>query len=105
MSNTVTKSGRAVNVTAMDSDFDFSADTGMGVSNLESIQFIPNASDDELIVRDGSATGPIIFQFKAIDGYDSAVKYFSGQKHNPYIKYSECSVASCTVIFLVSRGR
>ena len=78
--------GTSVEVNAIAADWDW------GVSGsvkdlrpkLAYIAFLPGANADELFVRDGSNTGPIIFQANCVD-LDEKVKYFHGGRKRPYI--------------------
>lgn len=88
---TVTKSGNVKNITVIDVDWDQGQ-----VYPLESIQFVPGAGGDCLVVKEGSASGAVIFYAKApatLDG-NMFVKYFNGQNHRPYIDFSDCTLSS-----------
>jgi len=98
----VVYSGSAVNVSGLAADWVFPR-----VGNyFDSLQFNPGAISDRLIVRDGSATGDIIFDSKAsLDGTPMA-RAFGGQFFKPYIKLSECVLsAGYLVIFIIDRSK
>ncbi len=43
---------------------------------IKSIQFNPSATGDIMVCREGSLTGPIIFECTCADIYDNKCKYF-----------------------------
>lgn len=94
MANTVSTTGYATNISAMDSNFIWST-TFLGQTHLKlnSIEFIPGATDDVLIVRNGGTTGAIIFKVKCENDYDQRIKYFHGTRYCPCILYSECTLS------------
>ena len=47
---------------------------------IESLEFKPTATDDLIIVKETSATGPRLFDVKAATAYDSKIKYFNTEK-------------------------
>ena len=59
---------------------------------IQSIQFIPGAAADKLMIRDGSTTGAILYYALApatLNG-DQFIKYFHGQNHKPVLVFAEC---------------
>ena len=109
MANTVTRYGPVLALTAMDSDWDW-LDTLSGSSylagmNVGSIQFKPGATDDVLIIRNGSLTGPPIVSWKAVDAYDYKVFYCHGTKLKPFIDYSECTLSSGHAVIITQWTR
>ena len=75
-------------VTAVPADTSTAYNMGTSFPNgvyLTSIQFVPSQAADVLVVRNGSATGPIIAKFYSVDG-GPQVKYFGGKRvFRPYI--------------------
>jgi len=72
---------------------------------LESIQFVPGATGDKLIVRDGATDGAIIYRCLApatLNG-DMFVKYFNGANHRPFILLSECTLSSGHMVIIERR--
>lgn len=65
------------------------------------ITYEPGAANDVLIVRDGSATGPIVFKVSASDTDDQKVLYLMGAKIQPVITVSQCTLSAGTTIVLV----
>ncbi len=51
---------------------------------IKSIQFNPSATGDKMVIREGSLTGPILFECTCADIYDNKCKYFdqTGPKRN-----------------------
>lgn len=101
MSNTVTTGKNTVTVVFDGSTaFDLCNTLGMttGGVRLSSIMFYPNAADDVAIVRDGSATGTIIWKFKDVAGSGGQAIFEGGKDCMPYVKGTE-GVASAMMIF------
>lgn len=96
--NTVATGGpysNVVTVTAMDSDYDAGS-----YRQLQSIQFNPGSDgSDVLIVRDGSATGSIIF--KSTDTSNASIEYYDGLRLQPYIDYSECTLTTGHLVKII----
>ena len=102
MADTVLKSGNVQSISAIDVDWDQGQ-----IYPLQSIQFVPGAAADVLVVKEGSASGPILAYFKAaataLDG-SVLVKYFlHGQNHRPYIDFSECTLSSGHMVIIERR--
>jgi len=88
MANTVTTEGHFIEVSAMDSDYDFGE-----FSRISSIQFNPGAAGDTLVVKNGSATGPKMFYAVCTGTDDQRIIYYFGTRCRPYIDYSECTLS------------
>ena len=102
MANTTTITGRFINIAfdnatdwLLSTEFPDSADVGLFV---KSITFIPNASDDKLVIRNGSITGTVIYSEKATGPYDTRIRNFGGACIKPYIESTDCSTASCVAV-------
>lgn len=87
MALTIASSGGIINVT-FDGATAWNSSLGTGLNiipgdgiRVKSIQMVPAATDDILIVRKDSATGEILASWKAADAYDSRIKYF----HNDHL--------------------
>ena len=77
MANTITKGKWIIDVvfdgaTALDMADHYEA----GLC-IESLEWKPAATDDILVVKETSATGPRLFDVNAASAYDSKVKYFN----------------------------
>lgn len=96
--NTVVTGGlysNVVNITTMATDYDAGT-----YRQLQSIQFNPGSDgSDVLIVRDGSATGAIIF--KSTDAINASIEYYEGIDLQPYIDYSECTFSTGHLIKII----
>ena len=92
MANTIVKKlPYSVQVTLNDVDFVWATQGDPEDENppLQSITFVPGANDDMLIVRDGSASGPIIFHGLCLNT-DEKIQYYYGSRKRIYIDESEC---------------
>jgi hypothetical protein len=106
--NTVNSTGgrQVLQVSAMDSDFNMVAQTGYtqyadGGVPIVVILFYPGAADDILVVKQQSASGPIITKLKSTDGEPRVMPLY-GSRVKPYIDYSECTLSSgAFVVFIV----
>lgn len=58
MANTVTRGGQFLTLSAIDTDFVWS-DLWATIPPILSIQFVPAAATDKLVLREGSLTGPV----------------------------------------------
>ena len=60
---------------------------------ITSIEFVPSAANDVLVVRHGSASGVVIAAFKSIDGGPQII-YFDGKRvFRPYILYTDNTIS------------
>ena len=80
MANTIVLSGGIISLTAIDTDWLFSATVGLtGRINVHSIELVPAATADHCVIKDGSAAGATIFDMKCIAitaNYAPYIKYF-----------------------------
>ena len=95
MANTINTSNPVVNITVVDEDW-----TGEQ-RPLQSIQFNPAASGDVLVVKDGDASGPVIFKTTADGASDEVIKYFHGVSFKPFIDFSACTVSSSLFVIVI----
>lgn len=51
----------------------------VGYLKINYIHWVPNATDDVICIKDGSTSGPIVFQAKAENAYDQRILYFGVQ--------------------------
>jgi hypothetical protein len=56
---------------------------------IQSIQFIPGAKDNKLIIRERDTGGPVRFSVTCETHYGLNVKYYDGTRVTPYIVFSE----------------
>lgn len=103
MAETITTSGlwdSIVEITALAGPYDHGKHQA-----LTSIQFVPGAASDCLIVREGGKTGPVLMKVTADGISDEVVKYFSNNMRHPYIDPGECTLTSGYVITLEFASR
>lgn len=90
--------GTTFEVASLDTDWTMADETGMvsakGV-RINSIWFVPSGADDIMIIRDGSATGPIMFRchVASITTVD-AKHHYNGAIKKPYIQQSDLTLAA-----------
>ena len=100
MANTIVKTGLTIDITDIDEDWLFSAtvnDTGLYIS---SIQFSPIQTGDKCVIKEGGATGAIIFDALCADAYDHKIKYFHGERKQPFLDFGDGSFAAGTRILI-----
>lgn len=100
MSNTTTIKGNVIVVTGLDADWDGMAECtdllyyqNLGGMKVASIRFDPSAQNDLMVLKEGSAAGPVIFKRKAASAYDNEPIYYAGRRMRPYIDISECTLS------------
>ena len=106
MANTIVTGESFINITLDGATaFDITSATigladGARVNGVraKSLQFVPAATDNILTVREGSATGPIIFKCKAANAYDLKYLPLTGKPQKLYIAGNE---ATATVMLIV----
>ena len=106
MANTVVVGESFINVTLDGAtDFDIASATlgladGARVNGIraKSLQFVPAATDNILTVREGSASGPVIFKCKAANAYDLKHLPLTGKPQKLYVTGNE---ATATVMLIV----
>jgi len=98
MAITVTKKGLTIEIKGttgtIDADWDYTAtinDTGVFV---ESIQLVPATIGDKCVIKEGGATGPIMFQYEAAALSDPLTKNFNGKRKHPFLDVGDGSYTS-----------
>jgi hypothetical protein len=89
MANTVTTNGNVITLSALDSDYDFGKR-----SSWESIQFVPGAAGDILVIKDKTDAGPTLVRFVAQDT-GTMVLYDIGRCW-PFLDFSDCTIGAGT---------
>jgi len=84
-SNTVSYVGNVIEISAIDSDWN-STET----RKIQYIIFVPGASNDVLVMKEASATGPTVVYMKSTDG-EPRIAYLEGQSADLYLDYSDCT--------------
>jgi len=97
MANTLNEGRSGVEITAMDSDYDF----GDNVS-LQAIKFYPgNVAGGEIVVFDIDATNIEICRLNTEDE-EPRIEYFHGNTYRPYIDYEACTLNAGHKIVILS---
>jgi len=60
---------------------------------LTSIEFVPSAANDVMVIRHGSATGTVIAVFKSIDGGPQIIYFDGARVFRPYILYTDNTIS------------
>lgn len=92
------------------SDFDWTLDLSHlapSGTKIKAIRFNPEATDDEVVVRDGANGARIFHSGPAVDNHDVMVEYYGsgdgkdfGKKVLPYIHANECTIASANTSYV-----
>lgn len=96
-----------ITIASLDQDWDYVTDYpdySKGV-RVHSIEYIPSDwTTDVCQIKDGGATGPVIFNAASVNRYH--VKYFHGAWLKPYYDISEANkcVASATAKIIIHLG-
>lgn len=100
MAATIVSTRLVKSITGVDEDLDIFGDN----IPLESIQFVPGAAADKLVVKEGTAAGAVIYSCLAPAALDGSmyIKNFGGTSHRPVIDFSDC-VLSAGHMVLVER--
>lgn len=100
MATAITSTRLVKSIVTIDADLDIFGD----YIPLESIQFVPGAAADKLVIKEGSAAGAVIFNCTAPAALDGSmyIKNFGGTFHRPVIDFSDC-VLSAGHMVLVER--
>jgi hypothetical protein len=96
MAATMIEEGGAIQLTAIDADWDYKASkpaTWPILPKLLSIRFVPGATGDRLVVKHKSATGIERFNTVATDT-ESRVEYYHGTSFIPFVDFSDCTLSA-----------
>lgn len=114
MANTTIYDDGTITITGLNDDWTFATEMAAlrtagseyprefgnkGYVTLESIQFIPGATSDRMIIH-GSAGidgSPIFDSGPCADAYDTRLQYYKGRKAKPVIDISDCTLAAGTL--------
>jgi len=98
MANTIKVFRHGYEISGIDSDWD----PGEWM-DIDSIQFVPGATNDICTIKDQSDTGPVIFYANSTDG-DSRIKYFpSNARFKPLLDFSACTLNSGAYVIIILR--
>lgn len=90
--------GTTFELASLDANWNFPGEThicsGKGV-RIYSIWYVPSGADDVMIIRDGSATGPIMFMARSLNASDNSCKQtYDGAVKKPYIQQSDLTLTA-----------
>ena len=89
-----------IDLSSIDEDYDFGE-----YRKLTSIQFVPGAADDVLVVKDVDADGPRVLEIKADTDSDETIKYFYGDPVHTFIDYSACTLSAGHCVIIIAQAR
>ena len=83
---------RFITLASLDSDWAWTTTFPQHVNGMRvrHIQFVPSDVADVLVLKDGSATGPVIAHCASLNKFPPV--YFNGKKIKPFFDVSECTV-------------
>jgi hypothetical protein len=88
MANTIVRLTRFIIISSIDADW---------VDNepryIDDITFVPGASDDELVLREGSIAGSKIMSLKSIDG-ESRIRDFKKKEIHLAMEFDDCTLTA-----------
>jgi len=97
--NTVTSSNGIITLSAIDSDYVPTIDMA-----INSIEFVPGAVNDVLVVRSWTIVGQIITTLVSSDG-EARIKYFNKKLLRPAIDFSECTLTAGSLVIIDYESR
>ena len=101
MANTIVDDGLFVSLTDIDSDYDIGE-----TLRIDSISFQSGADTDRCVIKNGSATGPVVFDYDVGTHPEHKTVYFHGTKFRPFLDVSDGSFnAAAMVTILRKRSR
>ena len=101
MANTTVTTGKSVEITVLDSDWDPAVSLAARLvgQHLYSVKFTPGAASDVLIVRNGTSSGARIFRCKCTADTDDRKEYFNERSEiTPFITHSECTFSAGAIV-------
>lgn len=92
--NTIVYGNHTVGLSAIDSNYDFGADSTLGSPGanaiIDWIQFRPSAAGDIICILDGAAAAkPVLMHATSVDG--STLIAYIGKKCRPYLVVGSCT--------------
>ncbi|MDY6910742.1 MAG: hypothetical protein SVM79_00045 [Chloroflexota bacterium] len=89
-----------IDLSGIDEDYDLGE-----YRKLTSIQFVPGAAADVLVVKDVDADGPRVLEVEADGASDETIKYFYGDQVHVYIDHSECTLSAGHAVIIMAQAR
>lgn len=99
--NTVNYEGKVIQITIVDADWAWSDAMPSTPVEIISIDYIPAATDEICVIKEGSDSGPIIFYVKSADTCDQRTKPFYGALLRPYFDYSDSTNSADGKIIII----
>lgn len=110
MANTINLSGNVIEISSIDSDWYWYdtlvafATSKVGIP-IHSIQFVPGATDDRCVIKNGSATAAVFFDRTAENVYDNDQYRYDGEELKPFLDVSAgVYSADAKVIIILGMG-
>jgi len=92
--------GTTIKLSAIGGDFDVCASLFDGWPiRLNSIQWNPAADNNKLVIKDGSATGPDMYNLDSLSGQEK-IQYYQGAYKEPFIDYSDCTLNATDIVII-----
>jgi len=112
MANTINLSGNVIEISNIDSDWNWYdtlvayATSKVGIP-IHSIQFLPGATNDRCVLKNGSITKAAFFDKIAEDVYDNTQFRFDGEEFKPVLDVSVgvYSANAKIIIILSTKGK
>ena len=87
-----------IDITSISADWDYASEVAAYPREKEGpiidlILFAPGAANDRLVIKNGDASGPVVFKATATTT-DERVVYYHGKRMRPFIDYSECTLST-----------
>jgi hypothetical protein len=86
-----------IEITSIAADWDYDTIRPAGWPSkprLLSINFVPGAADDTILIRVNDTTGPQCFYARCENVYDQRIEYYHGSRFRPFIDFSECTLSA-----------
>lgn len=109
MANTIILSENIIEISNIDTDwYWYQTLVGFAINkpaiNIHSIQFIPGATNDRCVLKNGSSTSAIFFDRNAANVYDDEPIYYNGEEFKPFLDLSAgVYSANAKLIIILSR--
>lgn len=101
--NTVNVDGKVMQITIVDADELWSTTLPSEGISIHSIQYNPAAAGEICVIKEGSASGPIIFKCKSEGDTDDRIKYFGKQLYKPVFDFSDSTNSADGIIIILLR--
>lgn len=93
--NSVSYVGNTIEISSIDSDWNSSESR-----KIHYVIFVPGASNDILVMKEGSGTGPTTIYMKSSDG-EPRIAYLDGQSVDLFLDYGDCTLNTGAKVLVV----